>query len=424
MKPYPQNEFEGHQASFIGVDEPIWLTTITLNSSTTAAELQNVIENIAEGVPTIIELEGDISLTGAGIEIPAGVEVGKIIKLTSASSAVITTIDANKLSRVIFVKMGSTLYLENIIITGGLDYTGSGVFNAGKLVVEERSVVTGNTAYNGGGIYNSGTLIMNGGEISGNSVKQGGGGVWNGADFSMTSGIISGNTAILNGGGVANSSVFYMYDGEISGNSTSNGCGGGVWNKLEFIETGNSVSNEIRLNITNYGVWYPAEYNIINGTISGNTATYDGGGVYNQSMLSMTNVTVSGNISTKGSGGGVYNAGSLAYLIVNGTGYFTDNSASMCTENDDGYCGSGGAIYTDDYSYTDPADPATYANISTAESTYFSGNTAAAAYFPPSNAANFTNIGYATTSITDLSGYLNPLNNYDINYVGATEVSI
>ncbi|MCD7947228.1 MAG: hypothetical protein LUG13_02865 [Oscillospiraceae bacterium] len=123
---------------------------------------------------------------------------------------------------------------------------------------------------------------------------------------------------------------------------------------------------------------------------------------------------------------------------MDGTASVTHNTA--VTEQDNGFVYGGGVlngvinvnaadnagdggIFTEDFDYANPASTSAYQNITTAATTAFSGNHAAAAYFPPDNASDFLNIGYASTSVVGPAGYIHPLNNYDINYVGACMIA-
>ena len=53
--------------------------------------------------------------------------------------------------------------------------------------------------------------------------------------------------------------------------------------------------------INNYGT-----LDVVDSTVSDNTGTHDGGGIFNAATANLTNAAVSGN--SAGSGGGVYNA--------------------------------------------------------------------------------------------------------------------
>ena len=193
------------------------------------------------------------------------------------------------------------------------------VFNitAGTATLEDMTIRYGNIAGNGGGIYNSAELTINNSTISGNTSDENnwGGGIYNGelGTVNINSSYLSGNAA------------FY--------------CGG----------------------IFNYG-----ELNIVDSTISGNTADYWGGGIYTYAVMTLENSTVSGNTCTGASGGGIYMTGGTSELTNStisgnrsdnhGGGIYTSGGGgtlivSNCTiannhsDEDNSEGGEGGGIY-------------------------------------------------------------------------------
>lgn len=104
--------------------EPAWVTTVALPPEAAPFDLQAAINAAGDGEPTVIELNSDIILNGYDIKIPQD----KIIKLTSAGAEITHSIDANRLFRVLSVSSQAALFLENIIITGGVGTdSGAGV---------------------------------------------------------------------------------------------------------------------------------------------------------------------------------------------------------------------------------------------------------------------------------------------------------
>jgi hypothetical protein len=119
-----------------------------------------------------------------------------------------------------------------------------------------QSTLSANAARSeGGGIYNEGTLTVSGCTLSTNSAGQGGG-IDNAYTLTVSGCILSGNSA-GDGGGLYN-------DG--SGTLTLSGC------------TLSSNSAAYGGGIDNWGT-----LNVTGGsTVSGNSATYDGGGLFNR----------------------------------------------------------------------------------------------------------------------------------------------
>ena len=154
------------------------------------------------------------------------------------------------------------------------------------------STISASYAGNGGGIYSDkdSNLILTNSSISGNTAYDDGGGIYLVGAGTITNSTISGNSAIL-GGGVRilpdtylqNAPLRKIISTTISGNMASED-GGGVYNE-------------------NYSS------KITNSTISENTATYDGGGVYNSGIakILIDSSTLSRNFA--GTGGAIKNDG-------------------------------------------------------------------------------------------------------------------
>ena len=169
----------------------------------------------------------------------------------------------------------------------------------GTLTVKDSSgdnsgTITGGWAINGGGIRNHGTLTLEGGTITGNKGTDTSGGVYNApssskaaaATFYMKGGIITGNTGNV-GGGIYNykGSTVVISGGTISNNTSDYGSG-----------------------MANYG-----KATISGGTISGNNATTNGGGLWTGSSATTTisGGTIQNNIAGTAGGGVYYDSGTL-----------------------------------------------------------------------------------------------------------------
>jgi hypothetical protein len=141
------------------------------------------------------------------------------------------------------------------------------------------------SAGNGGGIYLSGGTINLSGTavISDNTARGNGGGVYAGGAFNMSGGTITGNTATGNGGGsyVSASGITYAISGGVIEDNTAT-LGGGI-----YFAVGTA--------------------NISGITITGNTATTSGGGIYMQTnaIVNITGITVVGNTASM-YGNGIY----------------------------------------------------------------------------------------------------------------------
>ena len=198
-------------------------------------------------------------------------------------------------------------------ITHASSKTGSGTFNM------YGGSITGNRATgDGGGVYKSGSnssFNMYGGSITGNTANSYGGGVYvDGGGFTMSGGTIGGtktgetNTATYGGGGVYAKANFEMTGGSITGNETNRGGGVYVTGKGSFTMSASAEG----LNIP---------------SITGNYASYYGGGVYvigSSCTFEMTGGSITGNNAAYGGGVCVSKNGSFE---MSGSSCITNNKA-------------------------------------------------------------------------------------------------
>ncbi|MFN2638209.1 MAG: choice-of-anchor Q domain-containing protein, partial [Gemmatimonadaceae bacterium] len=196
----------------------------------------------------------------AGVTITFAPNVRGAINLTSAELAISKSLTING--------PGANLLTVQRSAAGGTP--AFRIFNiAGniKVAISGLTISNGSAPGNyGGGIYNNGaaeTIISNS-TISGNAAGSAGG-LYNTGDGFLT-----------------------IADSTISGNS---GNGGGILNDNGTV-------------------------NITNSTISGNSAQFFGGGIYNFSTITITNSTIAGNTAGSSGGGGISN-GSGTVTIKN-----------------------------------------------------------------------------------------------------------
>jgi hypothetical protein len=182
-----------------------------------------------------------------------------------------TTIQGSGSGRVIRISAGYTVTIQHVTITGGHQ--------------------TGYTSGGGGGIRNSGDLTLTHSIVSGNYGEPRGGGLSNdsGATMEVFRCTITGNSTYhagdtgLGGGGIYSAGTLTVTETTISGNSADDGSskedrGGGVYNH-DGVMTLESV------------------------TISGNSATGDGGGVnsnLSSGSTTLINVTIYDNTADGG----------------------------------------------------------------------------------------------------------------------------
>ena len=206
-----------------------------------------------------------------------------------------------------------TLDLQIFTIDRGLSGTAARndgaviIVDGGNLTLTGDGTLTGGSGTTGGGVYvrNFGSFTLKNGIISGNN----GSGVYvYRGDFTMDGGTISGNTRSY-GGGVSVSGnmssapgIFTMKGGSIENNSADYGGAVSIGSSGMFIMEGGSIKN----NSADYGgAFYVSDvqgtqqtaFTLRNGTISGNSAGENGGGLFidYQGILRIEGGTLTGN---------------------------------------------------------------------------------------------------------------------------------
>lgn len=298
-------------------------TTITLEQDITADE-GNTFLSIPQNARLTLDLKGhklDRNLTDKSAS-----ENGCVIKLVSGTGS-----SEDKLTK---LSIKDSSEAGTGLITGGNSSNpGGGVYvQANTLFTLESGTISGNTASNGGGVFvaNSGTFIQTGGMICGNFATGNGGGVNCSGSFTMNGGVICDNESTGTGGGVSNSGGFTMVNGTICDNK-ANGNGGGVYNSGTFtMDDGTICDNEAIKNgggVYNYGT-----LTMNGGTVCDNKATGSGGGVYDNKSFTMNGGAICRNTSIGANnnegGGGVYiaNATYADFSMTDGSIY--GNTAS------------------------------------------------------------------------------------------------
>jgi len=189
------------------------------------------------------------------------------------------------------------LTLSDVQITGNTtDGDGGGLYNAGPITASEIVVTNNQCGKNGGGIYNEGDSVIEDSTIADN-VGEGGGGIFAtgnpATSLQIRRSTLSGNTAI--GGGALSARV--------------------------------------------------VEVNITNSTISGNSGSDVGGGVYANGVVTLVNCSLVDNIAVGaeqfgGAGVNVFNSGSVSVTMVNTL--LSGNSAGAEEGSREANCGCTG----------------------------------------------------------------------------------
>lgn len=239
-------------------------------------------------------------------------------------------------------------------------YGGNFVMNGGSIRGNQSDNYKGG---NGGGVYvgTGAVFTMNGGTIggrevmgSGNSVVGDGGGVCvHGGTFHYNGGIIDSNHAGGNGGGIClgEGSSFSMKEGLSITANQANGYGGGIYINNAACQpfknvtiTDNQVAGGSGGAIA-ISAKQATTITMAGSSLQSNTASDSGGAIYIAGGgLSLSNVTIRGNVASTEDGGGICAVGT-AVLSIAGS-ILTENEAQGGSVNS--RAGAGGAIYLGD----------------------------------------------------------------------------
>ena len=289
-----------------------------------------------------------VSVSGQTIRLASELEINKTLVIDGAGHTISVSGDTNNDGAPdvpVFSILGGQVTLRNLTIekgNGTLGLGGGVTVNPGAHLTLDRSTVRDSVSHDGdlvgqgAGIYNVGFLTVTNSTIRDNQalgeVFSLGGGIYaNGSATTILSSTITNNRANLSGGGIlVEGGVFQLIDSAVYNNRADQstlvtGYGGGV-----------SVLGATGAN---------RAANIVNSTISGNSAVEQGGGLYVDapSQAHLTHVTLSGNQAREG--GNLYNIGKLAIgnsIVANATGgdcvstgTFTDRGGNLV---EDGSC--------------------------------------------------------------------------------------
>ena len=165
----------------------------------------------------------------------------------------------------------------------------------------------------GGIIRDNEARFVAGGPSSNHGIAGTGGGIHSRVRFTMDGGTIEGNTARWGGGIFAQDVRLHLMGGEIDDNNAERG--GGVY--LTASSLMNNINNE-------------AHVSVLDGTtITNNTATQTGGGVFTQQLFRMESGEINNNIASNGGGVRLWEHFNWhLYFIMNG-GQINNNNATL-----------------------------------------------------------------------------------------------
>jgi predicted outer membrane repeat protein len=208
-------------------------------------------------------------------------------------------------------------------ITGNDGVSGGAIYNRDSLILSE-SNISGNNATFGGAVYNSGDdLNITGSTITSNSALVAGGAVYSNGNAQIEKSNIANNISGKRGGGIINleNASLTVIATNVSGNKSE--IGGGVDNLGTATLVSSTLNNNIADNgggMSNSGDY--AKATLVNATVSGNSATVNGGGIANEAQLNIVNATIVNNVNDSnsdgnGNGGGIFNAAGASATLKN-----------------------------------------------------------------------------------------------------------
>ena len=250
---------------------------------------------------------------------------------------------------------GGTVLLSFSTLSGNsAAFGGGGICDLSGTETISDSTLSGNSALSfGGGIYNlSGTLTLSNTTLSGNTAHFLGGGIYsydgfsgNDATLNLSHCTLSGNSAGA-GGGLATQSegTATLTDCTVSGNSAAgeelgffSGAGGGIFNDGHAVTLFNTTLSDNSATGSGAGIYNWGRLTVAGSTLSDNSAGISGGGIYNLGTVTLNNSILSGNSTAEnGNGGAVFNVGTLTVI------------SSVLSGNSVGFGqggGQGGAIF-------------------------------------------------------------------------------
>ncbi len=231
---------------------------------------------------------------------------------------------------------------------------GGGIAGFGRLIVNS-SVISGNTAngadLGGGGIFAAGpTTIISGTTISHNrATVDDGGGIatdWrlsSPSAITLTNSLVTGNYAYDDGGGLKLDTTVAHFISTTIATNTADSAGGGIHMDLEAdailvdsAVSGNTADNGGGIYNDDTPDKPDGALTLINTLFYSNTATVDGGAIYDDKDTTTTTTSGDSDLLITGSrfiqnvggddGGGIYNAG-LGAVIITDTAFISNTAA-------------------------------------------------------------------------------------------------
>jgi hypothetical protein len=296
------------------------------------------------------------------------------------------TISGNNHSRAFEVNATQPVFLSGLTISDGVvggSLSGGGILNDTTLTVSGCTISRCHGSYYGGGIENGGTMTISNCDISGNTAAFGAG-IGNGGTLTVSGSNISGNSAAPSdgvGGGIWNKGTMTISQCTLDYNDASVN-GGGIYNQLlgnltiSQCTLSNNVSYSIYGSGGGGGIYTDGGITVSGSTLYNNDAYFEGGGIYSHhKTTTLTNCTLSNNVTKMAAGGGLF------------VDSYSTATLTNCTLSGNKSPGIGGGIYVNGF----PSE-----GILNLTNTIVAGNFGADDIFGPVATADHNLVGSAT----------------------------
>lgn len=234
---------------------------------------------------------------------------------------------------------GSLIVSDSYFSDNEAGDVGGAIVSAGYLdtvsTIVSNTIFVGNRARYAGGMFSSDVLTLTNSTFSHNTASVYGGGLLNDAEAVINQTTFFSNTAGHSGGAIHNDNSLILQNAVFGGN-IANRYGGAIVNYgTEFHSATVTVTHSLfQGNLAGYGGsianWTGYKVDVRNSTFSGNTAITAGGGISNNHVLQLNNVTVNENEAAVG--GGIASSGAMTMsntIIANSVGGDCANSGLL-----------------------------------------------------------------------------------------------
>jgi CSLREA domain-containing protein len=311
-------------------------STITLSPGTYALTIAGIDDNAAAGD---LDIRQQMTIEGGGNTVTSNefdhlIEVHDV-SLVVTDSTLVATASVGVVGGAVSVSSAASLTLDEVTIqTSSTQQYGGAIYSEGAINVRDSSLIGNNAGAGGGAIFNNeGTVDLVNAHLTNNDAIGGGGGAIfsDGGPISMQGGSITeSESGLLGGAGIyANDGSLELFGVTLSNNDSA-GEGGAILNENAHLTIVNSSIHDNSALALGGGIYSQAggftagSLSITDSSISSNTA-FEGAGLYNDGLATVSGTTFHGNTASPGGSGGAINNDAGTLTVTNST--LSENSA-------------------------------------------------------------------------------------------------